>query len=298
VRRLLAEERVDLIDAHYAYPDGVAAAWLGRRLGLPVVLTCRGSDVTLLPKYRRPRRLVLEAINGIDGLVTVSQGLKDALIALGVDADRITVLRNGVDLNTFSPMDRAVARAALEVERPMILSVGNLIPLKGVDLTIRALARLPGVTLVLVGEGPERPGLEALARATGVADRVRFAGRVEHERLRVYFSAADVSVLASMTEGWANVLLESMACGTPVVATDIPGTREVVIRPEAGLLVPRSTEAIADGIRRLLADRPPRAATRTYAEGFSWGETTQGQLALFERILERRRARRTLTPAA
>lgn len=292
LRRLIAEgQGFDAIDAHYFYPDGVAAAWLGRALGLPVAVTCRGNDVVLFPTFSGPRRRILEAIAMVDGLITVSQGLKDRLIELGIDASRVVVLRNGVDLDNFRPEDRAQARAALGLAAPTIVSVGHLIPRKGCDLTLRALALLPGVRLALVGDGPERGRLAALAARLGVADRVRFVGHVAHDRLKTWFSAADVSMLASSSEGWANVLLESMACGTPVVATDIPGTREAVGPPESGLLVGRSPEAIAEGIRRVLARPPDRAATRAYAEQFDWGDTTRGQIALFRDMVARHAAK-------
>lgn len=145
--------------------------------------------------------------------------------------------------------------------------------------------RLPGLRFALVGDGPERRRLEALARDLGLADRVHFVGRVAHERLGDYYSAADVVTLASEQEGWPNVLLESMACGTPVVATDIPGPREIVTAPEAGLLVERNPEAIAKGIRALLGAPPDRGATRAYAERHGWEPTTRGQIDLFRRVL-------------
>jgi glycosyltransferase involved in cell wall biosynthesis len=157
-------------------------------------------------------------------------------------------------------------------------------------LTIRALAELPDVTLLIAGEGPERAALAELAQRTGVAGRVRLLGRVGHRDLPTLYSAADAMVLASSFEGWANVLLESMACGTPVVATALGGNPEVVTDPAAGLLIgEREPAAIADGVRRLFADPLAREATRAYAEQFDWDATTQGQLALFREILAARR---------
>jgi glycosyltransferase involved in cell wall biosynthesis len=164
--------------------------------------------------------------------------------------------------------------------------VGNLVPIKGHDLAIRALRLLPEMDLVIIGDGPERLALGALARDLGVADRVTFVGVMAQEDLRHYFGAADALVLASSREGWANVLLESMACGTPVVASRVGGTPEVVTRPEAGLMMAeRAPEALAEAVRRLFEHYPERGATRRYAEGFGWAETTTGQLRLFRRVL-------------
>ncbi len=283
--QLRAGARFDAIDAHYFYPDGIAAVWLGRRFGLPVVITARGSDVTQFPAYRIPRRLILRAAAEAAAIVSVSAGLRDSLIALGVPPARITVLRNGVDLELFRPAERAQARAELGVSGPVLLSVGALIPRKGHDRTIAALAHLPEWTLLIAGEGPERARLAALAARLGVGARVRLLGAIPHARLPSVYSAADLSVLASAREGWANVLLESMACGTPVIASPIPGNTEVVRAPEAGAIAAGTTPtAIADAVRAWAGQPPDRAATRAYASRFSWDATSAGQLALFRGV--------------
>ena len=284
---------IDVIDSHYLYPDGVVAVALGRRFGLPVVMTARGSDVTQLPDFPTPRRMICGAMARADAMISVSAGLKRDMVALGAEADRITVLRNGVDLEQFQPPnDRAALRAALGITGPTLLSVGHLIPRKGHHLAIEAMALLPDWRLLLAGEGPERGRLEALAARTGVADRVRFVGTVPHATLGRYYGAADALVLASSREGWANVLLEAMACGTPVVASDIPGNPEVVQGRAAGLIVDEnSATGFAAGVRALWAAMPDRAGVRSYAEGFSWDATSAGQLQVFEAARARFAAR-------
>ncbi len=287
--RLLAEGCVfDAIDGHYLYPDGVVAVRLGREFGLPVVLTARGSDVSQLPDHWPARGAILQAITDADALIAVSQGLKDGLVALGAPEAKVTVLRNGVDLDAFHPpADRAGTRADLGLGAgPVLLSVGHLIERKGHDRIIAALPALPGCTLLIVGDGPDWAGLVALAGRLGVADRVRFEGARPHALLPGYYGAADALVLASSREGWANVLLEAMACGTPAIASPAWGSREAVRSPEAGLVLPdASPAAIAAGVRQLLSAPPDRAATRAYAEGFGWDATTQGQLGVFRRVL-------------
>ncbi len=289
--RLIAQGlEFDAIDAHYLYPDGVAAVWLGRRFGKPVVVTARGSDVTELPDYAIPRAYISRAIAGADALISVSAGLKDALVALGAPPDKVTVLRNGVETALFRETDRAATRARLGLTGPTLLSVGGLIPRKRHHLTIAALAALPECTLLIAGEGPEYAALRALAAERGLAARVRLLGPVPHRDLPAYYSAADAMVLASAREGWANVLLESMACGTPVVASNIPGNPEVVQNRDAGLIVAENTaDGIAAAVRDLLAAPPARAATRAYAEPFGWEETSAGQLAVFRRVIAQRR---------
>jgi glycosyltransferase involved in cell wall biosynthesis len=275
----------DLIDAHYFYPDGVAAAILGRSLDKPVLITARGTDVTLIPRYRMPRRMIRWAANQAAGIVTVSASLKAGLVDIGVAPEKIQVLRNGVDLRLFHPTDRSAMRESLRLNGPTLLSVGHLIKRKGHDLVIRALAQLPEFELLIAGDGPEEPHLRALAAEAGVANRVRFLGSLPQAQLRDHYGAVDALVLASSREGWANVLLEAMACGTPVVATAVDGTPEVVTKPEAGVLVQeRTADALAGGIRELFRRYPDRGATRRYAARFSWDETTSGQLNLFERV--------------
>jgi glycosyltransferase involved in cell wall biosynthesis len=284
----------DLIDAHYYYPDGVAAALLSQWFKRPLTITARGTDLNLIPQYAAPRRMIDWAARRAAGSIGVCAALMEVLRGRGHDPARLHTLRNGVDLARFRPLPQAAMRAELGVEgQPLLLSVGHLIERKGHHIAIEALSRLaqqrPGARLVIIGEGEERSALQALAQRLGVADKVRLTGALPNTELLKWYSAADLLLLCSSREGWANVLLESMACGTPVVATDIWGTPEVVAAPEAGRLVAERTgERFADAIEALLMAGMDRTATRRYAEGFSWQATTEGQLRLFQRILETR----------
>lgn len=290
IARLRAEADFDLIDAHYFYPDGVAAALIARHFDKPLVITARGTDLNLIPRFAVPRAQIRWAAQQADNLITVCAALKQPLLDLGIAAEKVTVLRNGVDLQAFHPRIRAEARHRLGLSGLVLVSVGLLIERKGHHLVIDALARLPDVTLVIAGDGPERAALTARAAAAGVGGRVRFLGEVAPGDLPDIYSAADALVLASSREGWANVLLESMACGTPVVATDVWGTAEAVTNSAAGILMPeRSPQAIVAAVTALLANPPDRAATRRHAERFSWEATTMGQLNLFRHIVDSRR---------
>lgn len=290
VRRIIESGHdFDLIDAHYFYPDGVAAVMLGKHFGKPVAITARGTDINLIPRYFLPRRMIRWAADNAAGLITVCVALKNELACLGVEPTRVCVLRNGVDLELFAPIDHQEAKDRLDLEGPVLLSVGHLIPRKGHDLVIRSLSQIPESTLLIVGQGPSEAPLKILARSLGIENRVRFLGTIAHEKMSEAYSAADILVLASDREGWPNVLLEAMASGTPVAATDAWGTPEVVASPAAGILIPdRTPDAIATAVRTLLAALPSRAETRAYAERFSWDETTRGQVELFRKILGHR----------
>ncbi len=277
----------DLIDAHYYYPDGVAAGLLARWLKKPFVVTARGTDLNLIPEYPFPRKLILQTAEQAQASIGVCRALMDSLAALGAEPGKLNTLRNGVDLERFTPEPREAARQrlGLDVQGPYLLSVGHLIERKGHHIAIEALPAIPGVTLLVAGGGPEQGALKALAARLGVSDRVRWVGLVPQTELKWWYSAADALALCSSREGWANVLLEAMACGTPVIATNIWGTPEVVSQHAAGLLMARRDgPALAEAWEQLMGDLPTRAATRAHAETFSWDSTTQGQLDIFRRF--------------
>lgn len=300
VRRLQSQgQTFDVIDAHYFYPDGVAAIRLGRTLGLPVVITGRGTDLTLIPQAPKTRELVAEAAAQADAMVTVCEDLRQRLIGLGANPDRVITLRNGVDLTLFAPRDRAAARAKHKLDGFVLLSVGGLIPRKGHHIAIEALPDCPDCTLVIAGGGPLRAELEQQAERLGVASRVRFMGDTPHSELSVLYSAADALVLASEREGWANVLLEAMACGLPVLATDVNGTSEAVRAPEAGLLLPeRSAACLTRKLGELRASLPRREDTRRYAEQFGWLPIARANKALLTAVAARGAGRSGADPLA
>jgi len=282
--------RFDLIDAHYFYPDGVAAALLARQLDIPIVITARGSDVNLLATHRVPRRLIQWAARQADAIVAVSNELKERLEAIGVDTSRVHVLRNGVDCEVFHPVPVHEARASLGLpDRPLFAAVGNLVSDKGFDLAIDAIAQMPDAALVIVGEGPERNRLAARARDRDVAGRVIFLPERPQRELATVYSAADALVLASAREGWPNVLAEAMACGTPVVAADVGGVGEIVSDTVAGVIVAsRTADAFAAAMRSVLVERRERAAVRRHAFGFDWAEIASRQALLYEDIAAQR----------
>lgn len=297
LRRLMAGGfRPDLIDAHYFFPDGVAAAMLGRWFGIPVTITARGSDLNLIGQFPMARRMMIWAAGRAAACLGVCQALVDVLQRWGVARGRLHVAPNGVDLQRFTPRDQAQARESLGLAPgagPVLLCVGHLVPLKGHALVLEALSRLstrhPQAQLLIVGDGPERESLIAQAASLGLSSRVRMAGAIPNDQLARWYSAADLLVLASSREGWANVLLESMACGTPVVATPVGGTPEVVATPEAGVLVEeRSAAGIERAVQILLDRRIDRAAVRRYAEGFDWARTSALQHAIFSRAAGQR----------
>ena len=284
----LSGYRYEMVDAHYYYPDGVAVAMVAKLLGKPLAITARGSDINLLTKFALPRRWIRWAASKADASIAVSAALKNRLLELGVESENVHVLCNGVDLERFVPKPRSEAKAKLGVDSCALLSVGNLIELKGHDLVIRAMSQLPDCVLLIVGEGELRESLEGLAVSLGVGHRIKFLGAVPQSELVDIYNASEILVLASSREGMPNVVLEAMACDTPVVATEVGGVPEIVCSPEAGVLVKeRNVDSIVAAITQLLAAYPERGATRRHAESFSWNNTISGLDSLFTAIVSR-----------
>jgi glycosyltransferase involved in cell wall biosynthesis len=278
LRGIREEFPFDIIDTEFFWPDGPAAALLAEALAVPFSIKARGSDIHVWGHRPGVAEQIVAAGRAADGLIAVSAALKADMVALGMPAEKIHVHHTGVDLAVFRPGDRAAGKAALGVDGSLLAGVGSLLPRKGHDLAISALTRLPGATLIIAGGGPDRPRLEHLARTLGVADRVRLLGPQPHASLPALFAAADVMVLPTVSEGLANVWVEALACGTPVVTSDVGGAREVIDRPDSGRLVPRDPAAIAAAVRDLLDDPIPQASVRAGALRFSW-ERNAAELA-------------------
>ncbi len=294
VRRLQRSFDFDVIDAHYVYPDGFAAVLLGRTLRKPVVVSARGSDINLYSQMAMIRPLLRFTLTRANRVIAVSEALKAAMVRLGISEEHVTVIPNGVDAQKFSPMPRQEARTRLGLDDgTYLLSVGNLTDNKGFHLLIQALQllrarhHLTGLSLLIVGDGPLRQELERLAASLGVTDRVRFAGRVPHEQLHTWYSAADLFCLASAREGWPNVLMEATACGLPIVATRVGGIPEFVSSEAIGLLARRDYKDLAQTILSALQRPWRRDVLRQHAAPFSWTRVADSLSRAFAQVLNR-----------
>jgi len=281
VRHLHAIHVFDCIDAHFVYPDGTAAMLLGKILGLPVIVSARGTDLTDYPTHRLIRPMLRWALAHAAGIVAVSDSLKQAIVDLGISPDRVQTIANGIDPERFSPMEQAEAREQLNLPRQgrVLVSVGNLYPVKSQDLLVSAMALLvprhPSLRLCIVGEGHMRSLLQQQIRKSRLQDHVFLIGSRPNEELCKWFSAADLSCLVSSREGWPNVVSESLACGTPVVAAAVGGIGEIITSENLGMLVERNPESIAEGIAAALLKPWDRAAI-----------AQQGRLRTWNRVAE------------
>ena len=290
VRRLHAECPFDLVDSQFFFPDGPAAMRIAAELGVPFTIKARGSDI----HYWSTRPIALaqmrEAADAAGGMLAVSEALRRDMSALGFRGQQIAVHYTGLDHARFRPTPRAEMRRAmaqrflLPVDGPLLLTPGALIAIKGQALAIEVLVSLPETHLALAGTGADDASLRALADRIGLASRVHFLGQVSHDVLPQLMAAADVVVLPSEREGLANVWIEALACGTPLVIPDIGGAREVVCTDASGRISARDASAIAAAVRELLDARPDQATVAASAARFSWDTNAAELVAFWNRV--------------
>ncbi|MCG2831509.1 MAG: glycosyltransferase family 4 protein [Desulfobacteraceae bacterium] len=248
----------DLIDGHYIYPDGFAAVLLGKAMKRPVVLSARGSDINQFTGFKSIKPMIRYALGHAEHVISVCDALKQEMVALGINDDKISVIPNGVDSKQFYPVDKSKARKklSLPINKKIILSVGSLIPRKGFHVIIDAFPKLlqedSNSYLYIIGEGYFRPSLERQIEALNLTQHVTLVGECPNTELKFWYSAADVFCLASSREGWANVIMESLACGTPVVATNVWGAPEILTSTGIGMLVDRTPDAFYNALKRAL----------------------------------------------
>jgi glycosyltransferase involved in cell wall biosynthesis len=260
IKKIKKEFSFDLIDAHYVYPDGFAGLLLGRYFNKPLVVTARGSDIHQFSQMRFIKPFIKKTLKQSQHNISVCNALGKIMIDLGSPVERIDVIPNGVDIDRFFPVDKKAARKYLSISptTKVIFSVGSLIPLKGHHLTIEALKeiikQIPEAHLYIAGKGDYLKALENKISELRLEKFITLLGHVRHTELINWYSAADVFCLASSREGWANVIMESMACGTPVVATNVWGAPEIITDPDVGILVERNPEAISKALIHALKE--------------------------------------------
>ncbi|MDR0563825.1 MAG: glycosyltransferase [Azoarcus sp.] len=296
--------RLDLIDAHGAYPDGYAGVLLGRKLGVPVTITLHGSELVCARDPQRVKKL-REAFSGAARVFAVCDALRQFAIELGVTDDRVEVIGNGIDAELFHPHDRTAERAALDISPfvPVMVSVGHLSEEKGHQRVIDALPSLteqwPGLVYLIIDSGnPARKGYSELEKQIArmkLEPSVRFFYGVTPQKLSALLSAADIFVHVARLEGPVNVLLEAMACGLPVLATDAGVNREVVCRPELGELIPHGEQRTLEAaLKRILSATWDRTAIRRYAETHHWDARVDRLCRAFAETRDRASAARSL----
>ena len=262
------KETCDLIDGHYLYPDGVAAYQIAQKYNKPLILTARGSDVNFWMEQPAQKEKIMPALNYASHVICVSNALKNSLIKHGVANNKITVIMNGVDKSLFNA-------GQLPSAGEYLLTVGNLVPLKGHEYILNSLSKLPEEKLIIIGSGALEKRLKKLASQLNITRRVTFLPNISHNELPAFYAKAKCTILMSSMEGMPNVVLESLACGTPVIATNVGGIAEVVTKNNGILITERSAEALVDALKIALQHPWNRAQISSDMSYLDWHETAR-----------------------
>jgi len=284
-RKLHATSPFDLVDAEFFYPDGPAAMLVADALDIPFTIKARGADIHHWGNDPNCREHILKAARKARALLAVSEALKQDMIDLGMDGDKINVHYTGLDQQKFVPIDRTAAKQELGVEGPLFICAGALIPRKNQKLAIEAMTAFPDATLMLAGQGEEEGNYRALAQSLNVSGRIRFLGGVPHDELPKLIAASDISILVSKSEGLANAWVEALACGTPIIISEAGGARELVRSDVAGRIVGQDSRAIVEAVKAILEAAPSPEKVRDTVSHLSWKNNGDQLLKIFQQVV-------------
>lgn len=291
MRKLHAKTPIDMIDAHYVYPDGLAAVILGKVLDIPVIVSARGTDINLYAKLPVVRDLVQYCLNEASSVISVCSALKDIMVELGCPSEKIHTIPNGIDPKRFHCYDKIEAKAQLGLgSEKMLLSVGALVKLKGHHLLLEAIHRMKfqgelTFKAFIIGAGEEKENLLRQIHRLNLGRDVCLVGEIGNANLVHWYNAADVFFLGSSREGWPNVVGEALACGTPVVATRVNGIPDIVRSENYGILVDRTPEAFHSGIAEAFSRVWDTREISRYGRSRTWDQVATEVYTVFSGLL-------------
>jgi len=294
VQKIKRHFKFDLIDAHFAYPDGFGAVLLSKVLKKPVVVTLRGT-VERLKYHPIIRKQIKWTLKNATNIIAVSDSLKRRAIELGIPGDKITVIRNGIDAKKFHPIDKLEARKklGLPIGKKIILSVGGLVERKGfhhvIDILPDVTKEIPNLYYVIVGgktvEGDMTDLLKRKIKDLKLNPYVMLAGPKPHNELIFWYNAADVFCLYSSKEGCPNVILEALACGTPVVASKVGGAPEIIINEDLGFLVDNK-EQLKQALIKAFNKNWNTKTIVQYGSQNTWDKVARKVIKVFEEAVQ------------
>ncbi len=301
VARLHRTFPFDVILASWSYPDAYAAARLAQEYSCPVITKVLGSDINELARFPALRKQILWTMNASFRTIAVSEALRQNIISMGIPEDRVIAHHNGVNGDQFTIKDLYEVRSRLGLphDRRLICYVGNFKPEKGVDVLVEAMGNLKqesqkDIELVMVGGGPMEDSLKNRARQLGIENRIHFVGRKLHNQIPDWIAACDVFCLPSRREGCPNVVLEGLASGRPVVASNVGGVPELINNLNGILTPSEDPVALAAGLQTAFDRDWNPEQLRTSVESLSWNALS---LKLHDILEESIRSRKTY-PAA
>ncbi len=285
--------RPDLVLAYWVYPDGYAALLAARRVGVPCVVGARGSDIHVRSGINA--YMTRKVLAGADAVLTVSEAMRTAAIdTFGASASKVRAIVNGIDTGVFHPRDRSAMRARLGIEPDvrLVIYVGRFVESKGMVELMQAFAAIaerdPRARLALVGDGVMREQLPEMLRGHGMESRVYLPGGLEPTGVAEWISASDVLTLPSWSEGYPNVVVEAIACGCPVVVSDVGGAGEIV-REGSGILVPPRDPAALERALKTALDKDWDRMGMAASMRRGWHDVATDTLAACTQVLADRR---------
>lgn len=279
VREIHQRKPFDVIFAAWAYPDAYAAMLIGREFNKPYCVQVHGSDINIFTASPSRRKLITETLQQSCAVVAVSSALADKVKSLGVESGKVHLVFSGINKTLFFKKDKSASKKTLGLSPSLkhIVFIGNLVAVKGVIFLIEAMRQLPeDVHLHILGDGELRDSLMNKANTLGLNKRITFEGRKPHGEISGWMNAADIFCLPSLNEGSPNVILESLACGTPVVASRVGGIPELLINEDLGLMAaPANADELAACLKKALEKLWNHQAIAEYALRFDWDDNAK-----------------------
>lgn len=294
IKKLLRKQIFDLINAHWVFPDGVAAVPVAGELNLPIIVTAHGCDINLYSTYFLRRVQIRDALQKANLVSVVSPELKQKTVALGISEQKVQIIPNGVDLDQFAPNDQAYCRKqlGLPLDSRIVLFVGTLDPVKGLDYFLEASAQVNNVyrnlLIAIVGDGPLRQKLIHRTHELHLTDRVKLLGAKPHDEIPLWMNACDVFCLPSLREGWPCVIMEALGCGKPVVASRVGGIPSIINERNGYLVDPKDVNQLARGLKEVLQRSWDPVEIRATLQNYSWKVAAVRYYTEYEKLLRDR----------
>jgi len=286
LKRLVKQGQADIFSAHWVYPDGFGALLAAKELRRPIAIHALGCDINEYTRFWLRRLLIRYTLHNSDINIVKSQSLKNNITQLGIAPEKTLVVHNGVDQNVFKPLLKADARQSLGLDpvKKYVLFVGNFQIEKGLENLIRAidLVNSEDFELLVIGSGPLEKQIRKLIIDINISHKVKLLGRIAHRQIPAYLSAVDLLCLPSLREGCPNIVLESLSCGTPVVATRVGAVPDIITSSSFGTIVDESSpKALAEGLTKGLNLRGEESLAFHW---YSWDENAQVVHSIMARL--------------
>lgn len=293
VKKLVAEKDINIINAHWIYPDGISAVWSGKQINIPVVVTAHGCDLNHYSHYKLRRPQILWALKNSNKITTVSNALYERTTKeLGINKNKVVMIPNGVDTDRFHLRNRKEAKKQLGLNqnKKYLLFVGQFHEVKGLEYLIEAIAILKkrgslSFETILIGDGPQGYTIKQWLQEKGLTNDVLVLGQRPNNEISAWMNACDFFCLPSKREGMPCVILEALSCGLPVIASRVGGIPELVSEDNGILVEPQNPHALADAIETAFKRKWDKPNISKQMEKFSWSRAAESYIEIFEQAL-------------